>query len=138
MNDINVMLDILKQLQEAHPKSAFVSSLYQQFCTRGGLSKKQLEGLYDKASKAGTLPQHKLATLEAIIKRKPVKERSAATQKAIPPVKDIVTGEILENILAKYPQHKRLLFLQSKYNNNQHLTAAEIAEIQKFKLLLLK
>ena len=138
MNDVNILLDILKQLKEAHPASAFVSSLYQQFCVRGGLSKKQLEGLYNKAEKSGSLPQHKLATLEAIIKKKPTRERAAATRSIAAPVKDEATGATLEAILSKYPQHKRLLFLRSKHANNEHLSAAENEEIQKFKKLLLK
>lgn len=123
---------------EAHPSSDFVNSLYQQYCNRGGLSKKQLEGLYSKASKTASIPQGKLATLEAIIKKKPTRERAAATKMITEPVKDIVTGQLLNTILEKYPQHKRILFLQSKYKNNEHLTVLEIEEIQKFGKLLLK
>jgi len=138
MSDVNILFDILKQLVEAHPQSDFVKSLYQQYCERGGLSKKQLEGLHSKALKAGSLPENKLATLEAIIKKKPTRERAAATRKIAEPVKDIITAELLAAILAKYPQHKRVLFLQSKYNNNEHLSTAEIEEIQRFNKLLIK
>lgn len=138
MNDINILLDILKQLQKAHPASDFVNSLYNQFCERGGLSRKQLEGLYNKASKAGSLPASRLATLEAIIKKKPVRERAAASKTIAEPEKDIETGSVLREILQKYPQHKRLLFLQSKYVNNEHLTTTEREEIQKFRKLLLQ
>ncbi len=138
MNDINILLDILKQMVKLHPGSGFVKSLYQQYCNRGGLSKKQLEGLYDKASKTAAIPQNKLATLEAIIKKKPTRERAAATIKNIAPVKDEATGQLLSGILIKYPQHKRVLFLKMKYENNETLTAVEISEIQKFGNLLLK
>lgn len=123
---------------KAHPESHFVNSLYQQYCNRGGLSKKQLEGLYDKAYKTAGIPQNKLATLEAIIKKKPTRERAAASKKNIEPVKDEATGQLLSGILAKYPQHKRVLFLKMKYDNNEKLAAAEIAEVQKFSKLLLK
>lgn len=138
MNDINILLDILKQMVQAHPSSDFVNSLYQQYCNRGGLSKKQLEGLYSKALKTPGIPQGKLATLEAIIKKKPTRERAAATIKVAEPVKDEATGQLLNDILAKYPQHKRILFLRSKYDNNEQLSAIETAEVKKFGKLLLK
>ncbi len=138
MSEVNILFDILKELKQAHSNSAFVSSLYQQYCERGGLSKKQLEGLYNKAVKAASLSPGKLATLEAIIKKKPTRERAPATRKIAAPEKDTVTGELLQAILATYPQHKRILFLQSKYDNNEHLTAAETAEVKKLHKLLIK
>ena len=137
MNELNILLDILKQMVQSHPDSVFINSLYHQYCNRGGLSKKQLEGLYAKAVKSGSVAQGKLATLEAIIKKKPTRERAAATISAAAPVTDEATGQLLENILSKYPQHKRVLFLQSKYNNNDTLTALELAEVQRFAKLLL-
>ena len=138
MSDIDVLLDILKQMVSSHPGSGFVNSLYEQYCNRGGLSKKQLEGLYAKALKSGSVPQNKLATLEAIIKKKPTRERAAATIKAIEPVKDKATEKLLTDILEKYPQHKRVLFLKMKYDNNETLSPIEIGEVQKFGKLLLK
>jgi hypothetical protein len=138
MNNIDILLGILKEMVKAHPGSGFINSLYQQYCNRGGLSKKQLEGLHSKASKTESISQSRLATLEAIIKKKPTRERAAATISAPLPAKDDTTGKMLAAILAKYPQHKRLLFLQSKYDNNENISALEIAEIEKFKKLLLK
>jgi hypothetical protein len=46
--------------------------------------------------------------------------------------------KIINDILAKYPQHKRVLFLQTKFLNNENISAAEIAELEKFKALLLQ
>jgi hypothetical protein len=138
MNDINILLDILKQMVQAHPHSVFVNSLYQQYCNRGGLSKKQMEGLHSKALKTPGIQPGKLATLEAIIKKKPTRERAAATIKIESPVKDEVTGELMKAILEKYPQHKRVLFLQSKFSNNEALSPVETAEVEKFGKLLLK
>ena len=123
---------------QAHPTSNFVNSLYQQYCNRGGLSKKQLEGVHSKALKTESISQAKIATLEAIIKKKPTRERAAATISAPVPTKDYVTGEMLSSILEKFPQHKRILFLKSKFDNNEHISVTEIAEIEKFKKLLLK
>jgi hypothetical protein len=135
---MDILLTILKDMLQAHPTSNFVNSLYQQYCNRGGLSKKQLEGLHSKALKTELVSQSKIATLEAIIKKKPTRERAAATISAPLPVKDEAAGKILSEILAKYPQHKRVLFLQSKYDNNENISAAEKTEIEKFKKLLFK
>ena len=133
---MDILLDILNEMLKAHPTSNFINSLHQQYCNRGGLSKKQLEGLHSKASKTVGIPQGKLATLEAIIKKKPTRERAAASVTAALPVKDESVGQMISAILTKYPQHKRLLFLQSKYANNENISAIEIAEIQKFNKLL--
>ena len=125
-------------MQKAHPTSNFVNSLHQQYCNRGGLSKKQLEGLHCKACKTEIISHGKLATLEAIIKKKPTRERAVATISAPLSTKDEAVGKMIAAILDKYPQHKRLLFLKSKFDNNENIAALEIAEIEKFKKLLLK
>lgn len=137
-NTMDILLDILNEMVKAHPTSNFVNSLHQQYCNRGGLSKKQMEGLHSKALKTETISHGKLATLEAIIKKKPTRERAAATISAPLPVKDESVGKTITAILAKYPQHKRLLFLQSKFDNNENVSALEVAEIEKFEKLLLK
>ena len=60
-------LDIINMLLEdcimAYPISTFVISIYQQYQRRGWLGKKQLQGLYDKASKINGIPPGKLAAL---------------------------------------------------------------------------
>ena len=137
-NKMDILLDILNEMLKAHPTSNFVNSLHQQYCNRGGLSKKQLEGLHSKALKTSNISHGKLATLEAIIKKKPTRERAAATISAPLPAKDEAVGKMIAAILDKYPQHKRLLFLKSKFDNNENIAALEIAEIEKFKKLLLK
>src|ERR1044071_6819817 len=73
-------IDIINVLLEdcilAYPISSFIISLYKQYRERGSLSKKQLQGLYGKASKITDLPPGKLAALEAIIKRMPTRYKS--------------------------------------------------------------
>ena len=135
---MDILLDILNEMVRANPTSNFVNSLHQQYCNRGGLSKKQLEGLYSKAGKTAGISHGKLATLEAIIKKKPTRERAAATISVPLPTKDEAVGKMITAILDKYPQHKRLLFLKSKFDNNENIAALEITEIEKFKKLLLK
>ena len=133
-------LDIINMLLEdcilAYPVSSFVISIYKQYQQRGWLSKKQLQGLYGKASKISGLPPGRLAALESIIKKMPTRDRSALPENAPLFEKDKTAGGLIEDILSKYPQHKRVLFLKAKYDNNEALSAADITELKKFKLLL--
>ena len=68
--DIDIIADLLKAVLKVRPEDGFCSSLLQQYQQRGGLSKKQLEGLLGKATKFTETTPGKLATLEAIIKKK--------------------------------------------------------------------
>jgi len=135
-SDPDVVNEVLEACIMAYPVSSFVISIYQQYQKRGSLSKKQLQGLYGKASEIETLPTSKLATLEALIKKMPTRFKSELPETKPLYEKEKATGELIETILAKYPQHKRVLFLQSKYNNNQPLSAIEIDELKKFKQVL--
>lgn len=130
--DVDIIRDILETVLEAKPASTFVQSLLFQYKERGGLSKKQLQGLYDKADRLKIIPQHKMATLEAIIRKKPAKTKSDLPESAPLYTKDEETGKKIDTILAKYPQHKRVLFFKAKYDNNEPLNSAESAELMKF------
>lgn len=136
--DVDVVLDILTLAQAARPDSPFLLSLLQQYRERGGLSKKQLQGLYDKAKKTGVIPEGKLATLEAIILKKHTKHRSELPENKPLFEKDGQQGRLLADILSRYPEHKRVLFLQAKFTDNVPLTLAEVTELQKFHKLLVK
>ena len=135
-------LDIINMLLEdcimAYPISTFVISIYQQYQRRGWLGKKQLQGLYDKASKINGIPPGKLAALESIIKRMPTRDNSELPEITPMFTKDAEAGALMDEILAKYPQHKRVLFLKARYDNNEVISPTEIAELNKFKKLLLK
>jgi hypothetical protein len=134
--EVDVILDILEAAVQAYPENEFVKSIRYQYLERGGLSKKQLQGLYGKARKINSLPPHKLATLEAIILKKPTKTRTSIPVSIPAVIKDELPGQLIENILTKYPQHKRVLYLKAKYENNEPITPAEIAELEKFNKLL--
>ncbi len=134
--DVDVIKDILEALLEAQPHSTFVQSLYLQYQERGGLSKKQLEGLYNKSLKVKTIPTGKLATLEAVILKRPTRYKSTPPPPKPMYEKDERIGQMMEAILAKYPQHKRVLFLKSKYDNNETLTPAEVLEVERFTKVL--
>lgn len=135
---VDVTMDILKATQIAFPSSKFIESLIFQYQERGGLSKKQLQGLYDKASKLESIPPGKLATLEAIILKKVTRYKSAEPSVVTEPVtRDTSAGDVIEAILQKYPLHKRVLFYKAKFDNHEELSPAEKAELEKFKKLLL-
>jgi hypothetical protein len=138
MNSVDVTLSILETLLEEKPDNIFIGSLHQQYCNRGGLSKKQLEGLLAKAQKSSSLSIAKIATLEAIIKKKPTRYKS---EKITTIAYTQVNSELenaLKNILEKYPQHKAALHLQSKTNNREILSKVEEDEIKRLSKLLLK
>jgi len=130
-------LDIINMLLEdcimAFPVSSFVISIYQQYQRRGWLSKKQLQGLYDKASKINGVLPGRLAALESIIKKMPTRERSELPENAPLFEKDADSGKLIEEILQKYPQHKRVLFLKAKFDNNEILSPADVSELKKFR-----
>lgn len=136
--EVDVINDVLMLTLKAYPESVFVKSLSHQYMERGGLSKKQLEGLYAKAKKVTAMPPNKLATLEAVILKKPTRYKSALPPNAPLYTKDERTGQLINDILEKFPQHKRVLFLQIKYNNNELLSPPELSELEKFHKLLLK
>jgi hypothetical protein len=138
LTEINIILSILETLKENKPDSVFINSLHHQFCNRGGLSKKQLEGLHAKAVQSNLISTAKLATLEAIIKKKPTRYKSEKIKTVVIEKKDEAVLQLLEEILNRFPQHKMVLFLHSKYKHNDILTDAEIAEAKRLHKVLLK
>lgn len=134
--DVDVISDVLKLTLAAFPDSIFIQSLSHQYIERGGLSKKQLEGLYNKAVKLKNIPAAKLSTLEAIILKKPTRYKSSLPAPAPLYKKDTRQGELITAILEKFPQHKRVLFLKTKYDNNEILSSSEVTELEKFYKML--
>jgi hypothetical protein len=137
-SDVDVINDVLVLTMAAYPESEFVRSLHRQYHNWGGLSKKQLEGLYQKALKAGNVPQGKLATVEAEILKKPTRFKSSLPEPAPLYKKDSRIGKLISEILEKYPEHKKVLFLRLKYDNNELLSPAEVTELERFHKILRK
>lgn len=133
---LDIINEVLEDCIVAYPVSSFVISLYKQYRERGSLSKKQLQGLHSKASKIKDISPGKLATVEAIINKMPTRDKSGLPAPKPMFQKEESTGAMIEEILTKYPQHKRVLFFKSKYENNEVLSAVEIGELKKFKQLL--
>ncbi|MCY7291896.1 MAG: hypothetical protein LH615_06905 [Ferruginibacter sp.] len=135
--DIDIIADIIEAVLKARPNDAFCKSISNQYMERGGLSKKQLEGLQGKAARVDGIPPGKLATLEAIIKKKHVTHRSEATVTAIVKTNDEEAGKMIEEILEKYPQHKRVLFFSSNYKKDGELVLNDKEELIRFYKLLI-
>ncbi|MCW3090559.1 MAG: hypothetical protein JWP81_1628 [Ferruginibacter sp.] len=135
---VDIISDILKETFSFYPASKFIESLLYQYQERGSLSKKQLEGLYNKASGVSSIPAGKLATLEAIILKKPTRYKSPVPQPVAPTGRDTIMEERISDILVKYPQHKRVLFIKLKFENNEPISALEKSEIDRFHKLLTK
>lgn len=136
--NVDVVMDILKLSSAAFPTSNFLKSLLFQYQQRGGLSKKQLQDLYEKAKKVSDMPVGKLATLEAIILKKPTRYKSEINEGPTVITKDVKTGDLMNEILAKYPHHKMLVFLKAKYDNNETFSLNETAEVERFYKILFK
>src|SRR5215213_6534185 len=75
--DVDIINDILQAALAAYPASTFIQSLSHQYMERGGLSKKQLEGLLKKVKRLDTIPASKIATLEAEILKRPTRYKSS-------------------------------------------------------------
>ena len=133
---IDIINEVLEACIVAYPLSSFIISLYKQYQQRGSLSKKQLQGLHSKASEIKDLSPGKLGTLEAVIKRMPTRYKSDTPAPAPIIEKDESVGRLMEDILSKYPQHKTVRLLKSKYDSNESLSAAELFELERFKKLI--
>ena len=128
--DVDIVLDILEAVVEAQPLSSFAKSIHHQYIERGGLSKKQLEGLYNKALKVKTIPPNKMATLEAIILHS--KQKSELPANVPLYEKDEVVEKMIGEVLQKYPEHKRVLFFRAKFDNNELFSPSEKTELERF------
>jgi len=131
---VDVILDVLLILRESNPDSSFIESLLNQYRERGSLSRKQLQGLVSKGKKAGSVPESKLSTIEAIILKMPVREKTPPTISAIiqEETKDPLIEKQLNQILAVFPSHKRALYLKAKYDTGDSMTEAEKKELIQF------
>jgi len=137
---VDVIEKILDACYQYNPDALFVLSLMHQYEARGSLSKKQLMGLHQKASKVPGLPQHWLSTLQAIILKMPERHK-IANETPVPSVNNTTNSyeeflSIIASILQKYPQHKGALLLQTKCNLKQLLTNEEKSQLKQWQKLL--
>ena len=135
--DIDIVAYIIEAVLAAKPNDEFCKSISIQYMERGGLSKKQLEGLQGKAARIPGINPGRLATLEAIIKKKHVTHRSEATLTAAVKPSDAEAGRMITEILEKYPQHKRILFFNINYIKDGNLGLNEKEELLRFYKILI-
>jgi hypothetical protein len=130
---------ILMACYDSNKDDLFVMSLMHQYEDRGFLTKGQLQGLFYKAEKVDGLSTGLLATLQATISKLPTKEKKNTTVVLNELKVDEETERLINEILAKYPQHKGVIGLQNKFKKYAKLTAAEKLELNKiYKLLFVK
>lgn len=135
-------IDVIDKLLEAcyqHNKDAlFIMSLMHQYEERGSLSKKQLEGLLLKARKVTDIPPGWIAAVEAIVLKMPTRDKTPI-ENPKNQVEEITdkSGDLIKEILDKYPQHKRVLFLKAQLEQRKALSLPEQQEIGKFYQLLI-
>ena len=134
-NRIDIVNEVLEACILAYPVSSFVISLYKQYTTRGSLSKKQLQGLYSKAARIDGISFAKLATLEALIKKMPTRFKSELPVNVNVVENNDEIKKIIEEILFKFPLHKRVLYLKSMLESNNPLTSADIEDLKRFSKL---
>lgn len=130
---VDVVLDILNACLSRYPASGFIQSLHGQYLERGFLTRRQLEGLHAKAQKADGLEPQKLATLEAIIKKLPERQKSEKPVSTAPLYEKNTSLQVMiAAILQQVPGHKRVLELQQKNNNNMPFSTHELTELKRF------
>ena len=128
----DIVNEVLERCILAYPISSFVISLYKQYQQRGSLSKKQLEGLYGKASKIEDINPGILATLEALIKKMPNRYKSEIPEEDEKEIEEDPNILMLNKILEKFPQHKAALFLNEKLKNGISFSAQENSDVERF------
>lgn len=128
---------ILTACYNSNKDDLFVMSLMHQYEDRGFLTKGQLQGLFYKAEKVNSLPTGLLATLQATLSKLPTREKKDA------PIisefkKDEETEKKLNEILAKYPQHKAVLGMFNNFCKHDKLSSTEKLELDRIYKLLSK
>jgi hypothetical protein len=136
--DVDIVAQIIQQVLDAKPEDVFCKSIQQQYMERGGLSKKQLEGLHGKAGRIKEISSGKLATLEAIIKKKHITHKSEITITKVEIQIDTEAEKMINAILEKYPQHKRVLLFKANFAKDKILPKADKEELEKFYKILMK
>lgn len=129
---IDVIQYLIDEMRFRIPYSRFFQSLGEHYHCKGNLSKKQLEVLYEAAMKIGEIPQCRLATVKAIIRTLPTRYKSSIPHYTPLYQQDDSIKLKIDRILERYPSHKRVLFLKSKYENHEIITPIDIRELDTF------
>lgn len=136
---IDVIDKVLNACYQYNKDALFVMSLMHQYEERGSLSRKQLEGLVLKARKVPDLPAGWIGAIEAIILKMPVRDKTPVAEQQVqqPDLPSVQQQQQIAEILQKYPEHKRILFMQSKLTGREQLNTTEAAELERLYRLLI-
>ncbi len=129
---------ILTACYNSNKDDLFVMSLMHQYEDRGFLTKGQLQGLFYKAEKITDLPAGLLATLQVTLSKLPTREKKDAPIIISEVKKDAETENKLNEILAKYPQHKAVIGMHNNFDKHDKLTSTEKLELDRIYKLLFK
>lgn len=136
---VDVIDKVLEACYQYNKDALFVMSLMHQYEERGSLSKKQLEGLVAKARKVPDMPVGWLAAVEAIILKMPTRDKTPVNlTKTEPADTDEKWQSYATAILDKYPNHKRVLYIDAIIKQQKPLTATEQQELIKFHRILIE
>lgn len=135
---VDVIDKVLEACYQYNKDALFVMSLMHQYEERGSLSKKQLEGLVQKAKKVEDIPVGWIAAVEAIILKMPTRDKTPVTQhKPVEQNPEEQWQQLAIAILEKYPQHKRVIYLDAKLKQKKALSSIEQQELERFHRLLI-
>jgi hypothetical protein len=93
-----------------------------------------------KGKKAGSVPESKLSTIEAIILKMPVRDKTppSVSVNIQEETNDPLLEEQLKQILAVFPSHKRALYLKAKYDHGESISPVEKKELVQFEQIALR
>ena len=135
---VDVIDKVLEACYQYNKDALFVMSLMHQYEERGSLSKRQLEGLVQKAKKVQDMPVGWIAAVEAIILKMPTRDKTPVNQpKPIENNPEEEWQQLATAILEKYPQHKRVIYLDAKLKQKKALSSIEQQELERFHRLLI-
>lgn len=134
---VDVIEKILAACYQQLNYSLFIMSLMHQYEERGFLTKKQMIGLLSHAKKVDGIPSGWLASLEANIDRLPDRIKSVKPENKPMFENDERTANLVAEILSKFPEHKRILFLKGKLLDHS-ISLSEKNEVEKLHKLLIK
>lgn len=135
---VDVIDKVLEACYQYNKDALFVMSLMHQYEERGSLSKKQLEGLVQKAKKVQDMPVGWIAAIEAIILKMPTRDKTPITQHKPTELDTEDQWQLLATaILEKYPEHKRVIYLDAKLKQRKALSSIEQQELERFHRLLI-
>lgn len=134
----DVIDKVLAACYEHNKNALFTMSLMHQYEERGWLTRKQLEGLHNKASKISDINPGLLATLQATINKMPVRDKTPITETKKEDNLILEFDNQINEILEKYPQHKAILNFKLKRDSKIELNSNEKTELNKLYRLLIK